>query len=188
MSVDKIDTEVRVYGINLGVVRVLAMKGTILQVSVSPGGIPKRAAAAGIVGHQGLEGDSWAHPQFHGGPDQALLLITEEVIEKLKAHGFPLFPGALGENLTTQGLDAAKWRFGQIFRAGSARLQITRLRTPCRTLKVYGQDIGRAIFDSRAKNGDPNSPVWGYSGVYAKVLTEGVVRPGDLIELESEVA
>ncbi len=164
------------------------MNGKILQVSVSRGGVPKRAIGAGVITHQGIEGDSWAHPQIHGGPEQALLLVAHEVIEGLKSDGFPLFPGALGENLTTQGLNAGKWRFGQVFRAGSARLQITKLRVPCATIKVYGSGIGRALYDSRARDGDTGSPVWGYAGVYARVLTEGVVRAGDAIDLESESA
>ena len=164
------------------------MNGKIVQVSVSRGGVPKRAVSIGRVTLQGLEGDSWAHPKFHGGPEQALLLIAAEIIERLREQGFALFPGALGENLTTEGLDVSQWRFGQIYRAGSARLQFTKARVPCRTIEVYGAQIGKAIYDKRVKASDPSSPVWGYSGMYARVLTEGVIRAGDAIELESEVA
>ncbi len=164
------------------------MQGTIVQVSISPGGIPKRAIARGNVTTRGIDGDSWAHPQFHGGPDQAVLLITEEIIEILKTAGYPLFPGALGENLTTRGLPAREFRIGQVYRAGSARLQLTKLREPCRTIKVYGDSIGKEIYDRRAAIGDTNSPLWGFSGLYARVVREGMVAPGDSIELESEMA
>jgi MOSC domain-containing protein YiiM len=157
-------------------------------VSVSRGGIPKRGIASGRVRFEGIDGDSWAHPQFHGGPDQAVLLIASEVIAILKAKGFPLYAGALGENLTTAGIDVSEWRIGQTYRAGSARLQFTKLREPCSTIKIYGDSIGKAIYDARVKAGDSGSPVWGYSGIYARVLTEGSVSAGDLIELESEVA
>ena len=164
------------------------MNGRIAQISVSPGGVPKRAMAIGRVSEGGIEGDSWAHPRYHGGRDQALLLIALEVIEILKSEGFPLYAGALGENLTTEGLDVSRWRFGQVYRAGSVRLQLTKARVPCKTIKVYGEHIGRAIYDARVKAGDFSSPVWGFSGMYARVLTEGVVRSGDAIELESELA
>jgi MOSC domain-containing protein YiiM len=168
------------------------MQGKIIQVSISPGGIPKRAIDFGKITFNGLHGDSWAHPQFHGGPLQAILLIAEEVIEALKSQGFPLFPGALGENLTTSGLDPNQWRIGQVFRAGTARLELTKVRIPCSTIQIYGDSSGRAIgpaiYDSLVKSGDTCSPVWGYSGMYARVLTEGFVRAGDLIELETEQA
>jgi MOSC domain-containing protein YiiM len=136
----------------------------------------------------GIQGDAWAHPEFHGGPSQAVLLIAEEVLESLKAQGFSVFPGALGENLTTRGLDPNSWRPGQIWRVGSARLEMTKVRTPCGTIKVYGDQIGKRIYDNRVKAGDVSSPLWANSGMYARVLSEGVVRPDDVIELESEAA
>ncbi len=164
------------------------MQGAIVQVSVSPGGIPKRAIALGRVSFQGLEGDYWAHPRYHGGPAKAVLLLAAEVIAAVRAQGFAVYPGALGENLTTDGLDPRQWRTGQTYRAGSARLQLTQVRVPCRTLYVYGKEIDAAIFDARVKAGDASSPLWGFSGIYARVVSEGIVRAGDTIELESEVA
>jgi len=89
------------------------MTGSIVQLSISPGGIPKRSILTGVVEELGLVGDDHAHPQFHGGPRQALLLITSEGIEELVAAGFPLYPGALGENITTKGLDRREWRIGR---------------------------------------------------------------------------
>ena len=136
----------------------------------------------------GLEGDSWAHPELHGGPRQTVLLIAEEVLERLKTEGFLVFPGALGENLTTHGLDPRMWRTGQIWRAGSARLEMTKVRAPCRTIQVYGGSIGKRIYDAQVNAGDTNSPLWAHSGMYARVLTEGMVRVGDVVELESELA
>ncbi len=78
---------------------------TILQINISRGGLPKRSIPAADVTSLGITGDGHAHPEFHGGPDKALLLITSEGIDELIAQGFTVFPGAMGENLTTQGLD-----------------------------------------------------------------------------------
>ncbi len=164
------------------------MQGKVLQVNVSPGGIPKRAIAKGQVSLTGIAGDSWANLKYHGGPDQALLVIASETLARLREKGFPVFAGALGENLTTEGLDVRQWRVGQTFRAGSVRLQFTKTRVPCRKIQVYGASIGQAIFDVQVKAGDFTSPVWGFSGMYARVVTPGVVQPGDLMELESEFA
>jgi len=161
---------------------------TIVQVSASRGGVPKRAIPVGRITVNGVEGDSWAHPEIHGGPFQAVLLLAEEALDALRLAGFPVFPGALGENLTTRGIDPHAWRAGQVWRVGSALLELTKIRTPCSTIKIYGEAIGRAVYDAQVNAGDHTSALWGYSGFYARVLREGVVRGGDAISLERETA
>ena len=163
------------------------MTGAILQINISPGGVPKRPIPEAIVTTEGIRGDSWAHPDIHGGPNQALLLITSEGIDELVAQGFPLFPGALGENLTTRGLDRRQFRAGQRFRSGDVFFEITKRRSPCATLNVYGAGIQQAIFDLQMKANDPTSPRWGLSGFYARVLRAGIIRPGDPISLVDQM-
>jgi MOSC domain-containing protein YiiM len=163
------------------------MTGSILQINISPGGIPKRPIPEATVTVEGIRGDSWAHPQFHGGRNQALLLITSEGIAELSAQGFPLYPGALGENLTTSGLDRRQMRAGQRYRAGEVIFELTKLRVPCDTLSVYGRGIQQAVYDSQVKAGDPSTPRWGLGGFYARVVTPGVIRPHDLITLVDQI-
>jgi len=160
------------------------MTGTILQVSISQGGVPKHAIPAGTLSLAGLEGDRQAHPDIHGGSRQAVLLITAEGIEELAAHGYPLTYGSLGENLTTRGIDRRDFRTGQRWQIGfEAVIEITKRRAPCQALNVYGPGIQPAISDALAGNGDPASPKWGLSGFYASVVQSGVIRPGDEIVL-----
>ncbi|MEQ1946670.1 MAG: MOSC domain-containing protein [Bryobacteraceae bacterium] len=160
------------------------MNGTITQLSISPGGIPKRAILTGVVEELGLVGDSHAHPQYHGGPRQALLLITSEGIEELVAVGYPLYPGALGENVTTKGLDRRQWRIGQRWWLGeSVLIEFTKMRVPCNTLSPYGRGIQAAVYDDKVKANDATSPRWALSGMYAKVLRGGAASPGDTIRL-----
>jgi MOSC domain-containing protein YiiM len=156
--------------------------GTIVQVSVGPGGVPNYAIGEGVLAVKGIVGDAWRYP-FHGVPKRAILLITAEGIELLAAQGFPVYPGALGENLTTLGLDRYSLRLGQRFRAGQATIELTQVRLPCDTLSVYGTGIQAAMYDARAQAGDAASPVWGLSGFYASVIEPGVLRPGDAIAL-----
>jgi MOSC domain-containing protein YiiM len=162
--------------------------GQVQQINVSPGGVPKRAIPAGHVTALGIAGDGHAHPQVHGGPRKALLLITSEGIEELKQQGFPLYHGALGENLTTTGLDRRTFRVGQRYRVGEVLIEITKVRSPCETILVYGPGIHHAIYDAEVKAGDSASPRWGLSGFYASVLHPGTVRPGDPIALLDESA
>lgn len=162
--------------------------GKIQQISVSPGGVPKRAIAQGNLTANGFEGDSWAHPRIHGGPQQAVLLIASEAIETLRAKGYPVYPGALGENLTTEGHPPSAWRQGQQFRVGEAVVELTKVREPCNTLNVYGPLIKKEIYDAQAKAGDHTSPVWALSGFYAKVVRPGLVFPGSIMTLLSDLA
>ena len=154
------------------------MRGTIVSVNVSPGGVPKRPVEEAFIGKLGLEGDAVAHPEVHGGPEQAVLILTLEAIEELKESGFPVFPGALGENLTVEGLDRRQMRPGQRYQAGDAILEITKLRRPCRTIEIYGPGIEQALYDERVKAGDASSPRWGLGGFYAAVVRPGRVSPG----------
>jgi MOSC domain-containing protein YiiM len=154
--------------------------GIVVQVSVSRGGVPKRAIPSAELTERGIVGDAWRYP-FHGGRRQAILLVTAEGIDELVSQGFPLFSGALGENLTTRGLDRRELRFGHRLRVGTAAIELTRLRTPCATIDVYGSGIQAAMYDARAQAGDAGSPRWGLSGFYASVVQPGTVNPGDEI-------
>lgn len=163
------------------------MSARVVQVNVSRGGVPKLPVPEAYVHSDRLEGDDWNDRKHHGLPGQALCLYSVELIEELKTEGFPLFPGAMGENLTTEGLDYRRVRLGQTFRVGpEVEIRITKIRRPCRTIAVYGEGIQRATFDAAVKAGETASPKWGRSGFYAEVLKEGVVRPGDpIVELPS---
>ena len=164
------------------------MTGSILQINVSRGGLPKRSIPGGEVNSLGIVGDEHAHPQFHGGPRQALLLITSEGIDELIAQGFPLFYGALGENVTTGGIDRRWMRSGQRYRIGEIIIELTKLRMPCHQLDIYGPGIQDAVYDSRVKAGDYSSSRWALGGFYASVLQAGAIRTGDSIQLLEELA
>ena len=130
------------------------MRGLIHQINISPGGIPKLPITEAHVTSEGIEGDSWAHPRFHGGPKQAILLISLEDLELLKELGYHVYPGALGENLTTTGIDMRSVRFGDVFRAGEAVLQITKLRKPCHTLDSIRKGIQTQLYDNNPGSAD----------------------------------
>ncbi len=159
------------------------MTGVVLQVNISPGGVPKQPIDEGRLTETGIIGDGWRYPAFHGTSQRAILLITSRGIDELAAQGFPIYCGALGENITTSGLDRRSLRIGQRFHAGEAVIELTEVRVPCGTLSVYGAGIQAAIYDARVQAGDTASPVWGMSGFYASVAKPGIVRPGDSIVL-----
>jgi MOSC domain-containing protein YiiM len=95
--------------------------GILIQINRSNGGLPKR----GIVGpamltETSIEGDRCRNRMVHGGPRKAVLILAAEVIDALTARGYPVFYGALGENLTVSGLDPHRWRMGRRSRRKSS--------------------------------------------------------------------
>jgi MOSC domain-containing protein YiiM len=158
------------------------MRGSVVQISVSRGGLPKYSIPEATVHRLGIEGDGHAHPHYHGGPRQALLLIMEESLDELGAAGYQLYPGAMGENITTRGLDRKQLRLGQRFRVNQVLIELTKIRVPCAALDVYGPEIKKDIYDPQVKAGDHTSPRWGLSGFYASVLQGGEIRTQDIIE------
>jgi MOSC domain-containing protein YiiM len=153
--------------------------GRIVQVSVSNGGVPKRAVAEARVGPPGLEGDAHRDTEHHGGPERAVCLFSLEAIEALNHEGHTLVPGAIGENVTVQGLDWGAVGPGcRVLLGDRVLLEVTRYTSPC-------VNITRAF-----KNGDysrvsqKRHPGW--SRVYARVLAGGVIRPDDPVRLVDE--
>jgi len=157
-----------------------SLTGNVVQVNVSHGGVPKHQVPAAELTELGIAGDAWRYP-FHGGRRRAILLVTIEGIDELVSRDFPLFPGALGENLTTRGLERRELCIGQRLQVGAAQIELTQIRTPCATLDVYGPGIQAAMYDAQVQAGDSDSRLWGLSGFYASVVQPGTVRAGDTI-------
>jgi MOSC domain-containing protein YiiM len=164
--------------------------GILKQINRSPGGLPKRAVAGPVMMSEvSVEGDHWRNLIFHGGPRKAVLMASAEFIDDLAARGFPVFYGALGENLTVSGLDPHMWRTGQRYRVGrEASIELTTLRTPCHNLDVYGPAIKSELYDLQCKAGDIRSPHWAHGGFYARVIRPGMIEAGDAVILESDIA
>lgn len=151
--------------------------GRIFQVNASEGGVPKLPVAEGRVTEQGLVGDRQRNLKHHGGPQRALCLFPLEGILDLQAEGHPIYPGAIGENVTIAGLDWHKVTPGMTMRLGDeVRVEITDYAHPCSHIVAAFRD-GNMNHVSAKKT--PHR-----ARVYARVLREGVIRPGDLVTLE----
>lgn len=107
-------------------------------------------------------------------------LIHAELIEELRAAGFDVAPGRMGENVTTKGLDLLGLPRGTLLHLGpTAVVEVTGLRNPCAQLDRYQSGLMAAVLD-RA----PDGALIRKSGVMAIVRAGGEVRPGDAIRVE----
>src|SRR5687768_14871060 len=107
------------------------MHGTVVQVNVSAGGMPKLPVLQARVTADGLEGDRQRNPKYHGGPDRAVCLYSEELYGWLAEQGVSVFNGQLGENFTTRGLDLQQLNRGDRLQVGDeCTIEITKVRTP----------------------------------------------------------
>lgn len=147
---------------------------TIFQISISNGGVPKHGLPVGEVTRLGLKGDQQRDLEHHGGPDRALCLYSLERILSLQEEGHPVFPGALGENITISGLDWTQVVPGSRLQLGdSVVLEIASYTVPCGNLKPFFKDQKFKRADQR------QHPGW--SRLYARVLQEGVIQVGDQV-------
>jgi len=150
--------------------------GRVTHVNVSAGGVPKLPVPEARVGRYGLDGDGHNEPTVHGGPHRAVCLYSIEAIERLQAEGHPVEPGGVGENLTTAGVEWSLLPVGTRARIGAdVLLELADSTTPCSTQRHNFRD-GR--FSRISIDLHPSE-----SRMYARVLAEGDVRPGDEIEI-----
>jgi MOSC domain-containing protein YiiM len=156
------------------------MPGRIESIQVSRGGVPKTGVFEAMISTLGVGGDRQAQRLFHGGPDRAVVLYSLEVIRALQHEGHPISPGSTGENLTVSGLDWNELRPGVEIDAGAARLQITKYTTPCATIR---HSFLNGEFERIHQKRHP-----GWSRVCARVLVEGLIRPGDPVTLITATA
>jgi MOSC domain-containing protein YiiM len=150
--------------------------GRIVQLSVSNGGVPKTAVPAARISETGVEGDRQGNPEIHGGPERAVCLFSMERIRDLQAEGHAIAPGAVGENVTVEGVDwDAVLPKSRILLGEEVALEVTRYTSPCLNIKAAfkGGEYSRISQKRHA----------GWSRVYARVLVPGTVRAGDRVRI-----
>lgn len=151
------------------------MHGEVVQLSISPGGVPKLPIDVANVVELGIEGDGHTDMRVHGGPERALCLWSMERIDALKAEGHPIFPGAAGENVTIRGIDWDRVVPGVRLRIGAVLCEVTGYASPCDNNADWFKD---RQFVRMSQKLHP-----GWSRTYARIIEPGQVRPADRVEL-----
>ena len=122
---------------------------------------------ARMVDGFGIEGDS------HGGtPKRQVSLLAEESIDKMRAKGLELSPGAFGENMTTRGIDLIALPMGTRLAVGEeAVLVITAKGKICHDHCAIYEAVGDCIMPRE--------------GVFTEVVRGGEIAAGDVITVLS---
>ncbi|MXO58756.1 MOSC domain-containing protein [Altererythrobacter salegens] len=108
-------------------------------------------------------------------------LIHSELFSELADVGFTLVPGALGENVTTEGIDLLDLSRGTRLQLGDeALVEVTGLRNPCRQID---DNIGKGAMAATLDTA-PDGSLVRKAGIMAVVVSGGEVRTGDPIMIE----
>ncbi|MBO8127029.1 MAG: molybdenum cofactor biosynthesis protein [Firmicutes bacterium] len=114
--------------------------------------------------NHGLVGDAHAR-DWH----RQISLLAMESIKKMQEKGLDVGPGAFAENLTTENLDLAKLPVGTKLKIGETLTKVTQIGKTCHAKCAIYRQVGDCVFPRE--------------GIFVKVLKEGKIRPGDLIEI-----
>ncbi len=107
-------------------------------------------------------------------------LIHAELHDELRAAGFAVAPGQMGENVTTRGVDLLGLAVGtRLYLGGQAVVEVTGLRNPCAQLDKIEKGLMAATLDR-----DADGNLVRKAGIMGIVLEAGEIRPGDAIRVE----
>jgi MOSC domain-containing protein YiiM len=146
---------------------------TLVSINTSKGGAPKLPLPSCAVTAKGLAGDRQRDLEYHGGPDRAVCLYSQDLIESLRAEGHPIGAGTIGENLTVAGVSWGEMVPGAKFDIGEVRVELTDYAAPCNNIAASFRDRRSGRVSQKAHPG--------WSRLYARVLKEGTVRVGDSV-------
>ncbi len=151
----------------------------LYQINTSQGGVPKYPVEKAWVSYDGVEGDRQRNRVYHGGRDRALCLFSWDLIQALRQEGHKLDAGFTGENLTLSDVGWAHLHPGHRLRIGrEVLIEIVSYADPCRRNAQWFVDSNYKRISQKVYPG--------WSRLYAKVVAEGTIRRGDVIDIESE--
>ncbi len=133
------------------------------------------------ITREGLARDAQADRRVHGGPEKAVHHYAADNYARLAAR-FPgiagdLVVGSIGENVSTSGIDETTVCIGDIYRLGTALVQVSQPRRPCWKIDARYGLAGITAFINES----------GLTGWYYRVLEEGTAAAGDAFALEERL-
>ena len=112
----------------------------------------------------GIVGDAHA-----GDWHRQVSMLAEESVDKMRAVLPQLKSGAFAENINTEGIDLKTLSVGTRLRIGETEVEVTQIGKECHQDCAIKQATGECVMPTE--------------GIFVIVRKEGLVRPGDPIEI-----
>ena len=115
--------------------------------------------------HHGIVGDAHA-----GGWHRQVSLLAEESVDTMRAAcPIPLDAGVFAENINTTGIDLKHLPVGTHLCIGEAEVEVTQIGKECHSDCAIKRAVGKCVMPTE--------------GIFAVVVREGIIRPGDEIKI-----
>ncbi|MDA8415097.1 MAG: MOSC domain-containing protein [Desulfobacteraceae bacterium] len=131
-------------------------------ISENKGERKKPVAAVELRENHGIIGDGHA-----GDWHRQVSLLAQESIDKMRAMGLDVNAGDFAENITTSGIDLVSLPIGSRLQIGETLLEVTQIGKECHTRCAIYYQAGDCVMPKE--------------GIFAKVVSGGVIKPGDMI-------
>ena len=114
--------------------------------------------------NHGIVGDAHA-----GDWHRQVSLLASESIAKMRSLGLDVDSGDFAENITTSGIELVTLPIGTRLRVGETELEVTQIGKECHTRCAIYYQAGDCVMPKE--------------GIFARVITGGMIRPGDEVEV-----
>lgn len=135
-------------------------------ISKSKGERKTPAVSVELRENHGIIGDAHA-----GDWHRQISLLASESIDKMRELGLNVSHGDFAENLTTSGIELVSLSIGTRLHVGETLLEVTQIGKECHTRCAIFYQAGDCVMPKE--------------GIFARVITGGVVKPGDAIDVQS---
>jgi len=132
-------------------------------ISENKGERKKPVEAVELRENHGIVGDGHAG-EWH----RQVSLLAQESIDKMRKMGLDVNAGDFAENITTTGIDLVSLPIGTRLQVGETLLEVTQIGKECHTRCAIYYQAGDCVMPKE--------------GIFAKVITGGMVKPGDEVE------
>ena len=141
---------------------------TSVNISEKKGTVNHPVEEARLLPHHGIVGDAHA-----GDWHRQVSMLAEESVDKLRGALPQLKAGAFAENITTEGIVLKDLSPGTRLRLGETEVEVTQIGKECHGECAIRKAAGTCVMPTE--------------GIFAVVRREGVVHPGDTVEIIKEV-
>lgn len=132
-------------------------------ISENKGERKRPVEAVELRDNHGIVGDAHA-----GDWHRQVSLLATESIDKMRALGLDVTSGDFAENITTSGIDLISLPIGSRLQVGETLLEVTQIGKECHTRCAIFYQAGDCVMPKE--------------GIFVKVVTGGMIRPGDAVQ------